>query len=345
MSRFADFKEFFQHINVLKKFFSHKTIKYISFFAFLFFLTILSIRCSTLLWSFFPKYNKYFSIQKSKILESSNENYLENLLYSSVFPVSKEKLNQFKIEQKSNNERNSQSKLNDKNVEVVNKKENIDQEQHKSQRLNLTITGILASDNADLSQVIILYNNEENIYSEGDQLVGSSHRVFSIKENSIELITPQDDIELYEMVVDPNDRIFLLKTDNENFEEDSELIVEDDSTTNVENDIEYDEDINRNKIIDKEKGINISSIYDVMTISPVNDNGSIIGYRLNPGKKPELFSRYGFKSNDLAIAVNGFDLTDSTQVKNMFKELSSAKEFEVTVDREGILENIYISID
>ena len=65
---------------------------------------------------------------------------------------------------------------------------------------------------------------------------------------------------------------------------------------------------------------------------------------MNPGRKPELFTKSGFVPNDLAIRVNGYDLTDPTQTRQLFSEFSTMKNFEITVERDGIQENIYINL-
>ncbi|MFT5789874.1 MAG: general secretion pathway protein C, partial [Shewanella sp.] len=56
-----------------------------------------------------------------------------------------------------------------------------------------------------------------------------------------------------------------------------------------------------------------SKITDYLAISPVKSGGELAGYRLNPGKDRKLFTEAGFKPNDLAKSLNGYDLTDMGQ--------------------------------
>ena len=50
-------------------------------------------------------------------------------------------------------------------------------------------------------------------------------------------------------------------------------------------------------------------------------DGELIGYRLSPGKEPELFKQMGLQNNDLAVAINGYQLTDLKQAMAAINEL------------------------
>lgn len=85
-------------------------------------------------------------------------------------------------------------------------------------------------------------------------------------------------------------------------------------------------------------------IIDYISITPVNRNGSISGYRLNPGKRPELFSHSGLKPRDLAVAINGYDLTDTSQSLRVMSELANMTNILITVERDGQLTDIEFSL-
>ncbi|WP_434927590.1 type II secretion system protein GspC [Shewanella sp. HL-SH5] len=87
-----------------------------------------------------------------------------------------------------------------------------------------------------------------------------------------------------------------------------------------------------------------SKITDYIAISPVQRDGEIAGYRLNPGKDAELFKQAGFQPSDLAKSINGFDLTEMSQALEVMAQLSELTEMSVMVEREGQLVEIMFSL-
>lgn len=87
-----------------------------------------------------------------------------------------------------------------------------------------------------------------------------------------------------------------------------------------------------------------SKITDYIAISPVQKDGEIAGYRLNPGKDAELFKQAGFQPSDLAKSINGFDLTEMSQALEVMAQLSELTEMSVMVEREGQLVEIMFSL-
>ncbi|QSX37433.1 type II secretion system protein GspC [Shewanella sedimentimangrovi] len=87
-----------------------------------------------------------------------------------------------------------------------------------------------------------------------------------------------------------------------------------------------------------------SKITDYIAISPVNQGDELVGYRLNPGKDPGLFQQAGFKPNDLAKSINGYDLTVGSQALELMAQLSELTEMSVMVEREGQLVEIMFSL-
>ncbi|ALX95867.1 hypothetical protein AV650_21010 [Serratia fonticola] len=86
------------------------------------------------------------------------------------------------------------------------------------------------------------------------------------------------------------------------------------------------------------------SILNYLNISPVMVDDKLIGYRLNPGKQGELFRKVGLQENDLAIALNGLDLRDTQQAQQALKQLSELSELNLTVERGGQLQDIYLAL-
>jgi general secretion pathway protein C len=89
---------------------------------------------------------------------------------------------------------------------------------------------------------------------------------------------------------------------------------------------------------------NPGKIVDYISITPVSRKGKVSGYRLNPGRRPELFTQYGLKPRDLAIAINGYDLTDPSQSQREKSELKNMKNIMITVERDGQLTDIEFAL-
>ncbi|MGS0677041.1 type II secretion system protein GspC [Shewanella sp. 0m-4] len=85
-------------------------------------------------------------------------------------------------------------------------------------------------------------------------------------------------------------------------------------------------------------------ITDYLSISPVKSAGELSGYRLNPGKDRELFKQAGFKANDLAKSINGYDLTDMGQALEVMAQLPEMTEVALMVERDGQLVEIMFSL-
>ncbi len=95
----------------------------------------------------------------------------------------------------------------------------------------------------------------------------------------------------------------------------------------------------KQEILDKPQ-----NLFSYIRLSQVKKDGDLIGYRVNPGKERVLFDAVGLKANDLAVSLNGNDLTDPTVMAKLWTELSQATSFTLTVEREGQLHDIYIEL-
>jgi general secretion pathway protein C len=85
-------------------------------------------------------------------------------------------------------------------------------------------------------------------------------------------------------------------------------------------------------------------LFDYIRISPERRNGQLVGYRLRPGKDPELFKKMGLKNNDLAIAINGFQLTDMKQAMSAMNELRNSTDANITIERDGQTVDVQFSL-
>ncbi len=86
-------------------------------------------------------------------------------------------------------------------------------------------------------------------------------------------------------------------------------------------------------------------ITDYLKISPKREDGKIAGYRLMPGKDPAFFESSGLKSGDVAVQMNGYDLTAPREAAQALQSLKEQREVSLLLDRNGDMTEILFSID
>lgn len=76
-------------------------------------------------------------------------------------------------------------------------------------------------------------------------------------------------------------------------------------------------------------------IFDYVRFTPKMEGDQIIGYELQPGNERDWFYDNGLNDGDVAVAVNGTDLTDDQKMAELFEELPTMSSASVTVHRNG----------
>jgi len=189
-------------------------------------------------------------------------------------------------------------------------------------RLRLTLTGIVASSEASLALAIIELKGTQDTYGIDDE-IGSSNAI--LKQVLVDRV-----------IIKYKGNLETLMLDGEEFTRaTSERQPHNVSSEKAPQDLSH---------LRKDLLENPASITDYVRISPVRTNGKLAGYRVNPGKNRELFKEVGLKPNDLAVSLNGYDLTDTRQAMEVAKQLKDLTEMSLTVERDGQLHSIYLSM-
>ena len=186
-------------------------------------------------------------------------------------------------------------------------------------RLNLTLTGLLASTTPDRSIAIILNGGDEQGYGEGDIVNGTQAMISSIMADRV--------------ILDNQGQSETLMLDGEEFKPVGQVTPQPQEVTTPP----------LSKLRDnlaKDPG----KLLDYINISPVMADGKLKGYRINPGKDVAFFHRIGLLPNDLAVSINGYDLRDNGQAMQIMQQLSSMSEMNLTVERNGQQQDIYIRL-
>lgn len=76
------------------------------------------------------------------------------------------------------------------------------------------------------------------------------------------------------------------------------------------------------------------SLADVIKVSVAKgDDGSVIGYKIRPGRHQKQFTDFGFQSDDVVTAINGVELNNPTKALEVYRMLREAKDATFSVRR------------
>ncbi|MEL0629139.1 type II secretion system protein GspC [Psychromonas aquatilis] len=192
-------------------------------------------------------------------------------------------------------------------------------------KLKLTLVGIIAATEPAYSSVIIEYKNSQDSYFIDSDIPGTGARVSEIYQDRIIIVV---DGEAQTLVLDG------LEKDIERMDR-----VERGQTVLSRPDKSKKIELDRNSLID-----NPAKLLDYIKISPVREGNVVKGYRVNPGKDPELFEEAGLIAGDLAIELNGVDLTNTAEAVGLMKEFPTMTDISLTVDRDGEINELFFSI-
>lgn len=181
-------------------------------------------------------------------------------------------------------------------------------------RLNAQLTGIMASNIASRSIAIIARNGQQQSYAIGDVIQGTDAQITEIFPDRI-IITRQ--------------------------QQDEALFLDENAATAPPAAAPAPGNITglRQQIMK-----NPAQLQDYLSITPVMENNQLQGYRLNPGRNPEIFGQSGLQANDLAISINGLDLRDKGDAVQAMQQLVHQAEMNITVLRNGAEQDIYINL-
>ncbi|MFB2669959.1 type II secretion system protein GspC [Shewanella xiamenensis] len=203
--------------------------------------------------------------------------------------------------------------------------------------LSIQLTGVVASTADQKGLAIIESSGSQETYSLGDKIKGTSASLKEVYADRI-IITNAGRYEtlmldglVYTSQSPANQQLQKAKSGK------AEVISRVDQRKNAEISQELAE--SRSELL-----ADPSKITDYIAISPVRQGENVVGYRLNPGKDVNLFKQAGFKPNDLAKSINGYDLTVMSQALEMMSQLSELTEVSVMVEREGQLVEIMFSL-
>lgn len=203
--------------------------------------------------------------------------------------------------------------------------------------LNLTLSGLVASDDKQTAAAIIENKGTQETYGIGDIITGTRASLEQVLMDRV--------------LIKQSGRLETLMLDGFDYNQPAESVSKKASEKKADKS-PAPVDKGRNKALSeqaknlrKEISADPGKISDYLRISPKRKNNKIVGYSLRPGKKPEFFKLSGLKSGDVAVQMNGFDLTETMQAMQAMAEMKEARNLSLLVERQGELTEISINLD
>ena len=199
-------------------------------------------------------------------------------------------------------------------------------------RLNLTLTGVVASSEQDAGPAIIENRGSQAVYGLGEKIEGTNATLQKVYNDRV--------------IIKNGARNETLMLDGIDYEEANRRreaqarnrpAPEDDEDAEVEL---SDEALEATAALRERP----ASFTDFISISPKTEEGQLIGYQVSPGKEPELFKSAGLQAGDVITQINGLDLTDLQQSQEALSELRNAQNIELTIIRDGSLTTLYLDL-
>lgn len=198
-------------------------------------------------------------------------------------------------------------------------------------RLNLKLQGVIASNDPETSLAIIGEVNRQKLYMVGDKIEGVSGTVKLAK------------VEGLRVILDNNGKLEALWL----YGEDGKKFASGDYTPparRVSRSPAARSQAPKQVVMDKNEVFKVKSIGDVVRFMIHSENGEMVGYKVRPGRKRQLFEQAGLKTNDIVTSVNGIEVNDPSRIREVYKALQTATEASLEVLRDGSTEFIEIRL-
>ncbi len=287
-------------------------------------LAYIALLCAKLTWQAMPQENKGLTIQSNGSQRSQTVN-TEKINVKAV-----EALNLFGIF----------------SLQAVEKVEEVVIENAPETRLKLTLTGAVASSDKSTAAAIIESAGKQETYSIGENIKGTRAVLENVFNDRVLLKVSGRLETLMIEGVDFNKNVKAIKQTNKLQQNGLKKAPSKRlSSLNVVDQRNNKALTQSTKSLRKDLDKDPGKITDYLKISPKRDNGKISGYRIMPGKDPTFFQSAGLKSGDVAIQMNGFDLTEPREAAQALKSLKEQREVSLLLDRNGDMTEILFSID
>lgn len=203
-------------------------------------------------------------------------------------------------------------------------------------RLKLSLEGIVYSPSQQDSAAVIVHSGKQELFLVGDKIPVANNvslarvlldRVILDNNGKLESLWLYDEEKSASRVNTPGRR-----TERPVQREEVADMRKNESITDMAED--YRERLFQNP----------ASLAEVIRISPAQQNGEMVGYRISPGKDREQFESLGLRANDIVTGINGIELNEPSNALEVYKLMRTATEASFTIDRNGEPLEIMVSL-
>ena len=199
-------------------------------------------------------------------------------------------------------------------------------------RLNLTLTGVVASSEQEAGTAIIENRGSQAVYGLGEKIEGTNATLQKVYNDRVII---KNGVRNETLMLDGIDY------DEANRRREMQARNRPEPQEEEEDTVELSEEALEATAALRERPANFT---DFISISPKTEEGQLIGYQVSPGKEPELFKSAGLQACDVITQINGLDLTDLQQSQEALSELRNAQTIELTIIRDGSLTTLYLDL-
>ncbi|REL31581.1 type II secretion system protein GspC [Thalassotalea euphylliae] len=218
-------------------------------------------------------------------------------------------------------------------------------------KLNLTLSGVVAASDPKKAAAIIEHNGKQQTYGVGDKIINTRAQLHQVYADRV--------------ILKQSGRVETLMLDGFDYNKQPKPSVIKASSNRDKNRASSTKSrpnrstVKRGQAVDQRNNAELSKamkalktdiasnpgkLSDYLKISPKRAQGKIQGYRLMPGKDPAFFRASGLKSGDVAVQMNGLDLSIPSESAQALKLLRETSDLALLVDRNGELTEILFSI-
>ncbi|MDP5255213.1 MULTISPECIES: type II secretion system protein GspC [unclassified Vibrio] len=191
-------------------------------------------------------------------------------------------------------------------------------------RLNLTLVGAVASSDPKLSLAVIANRGDQATYGVGESIEGTKASLKAVYSDRVIIENVGRDETLMLQGIDYDERDLASGSSERSAREEDEAAA--DELASIKQQVRE----------------NPQSLLKYVKLSQVTQDGEVQGFRLSPGSNAELFTSLGLEEGDIAIELNGLDLTDQSVLPSLAQSLSDPSELDLTVLRDGQRYNVFI---
>ncbi|AXT38658.1 type II secretion system protein GspC [Alteromonas sp. BL110] len=198
-------------------------------------------------------------------------------------------------------------------------------------RLNLTLTGVVASSEQEAGTAIIENRGSQAVYGLGEKIEGTNATLQKVYNDRVII---KNGVRNETLMLDGIDY------DEANRRRETQTRQRPASKQEEDRSQLSEEALEATAALRERP----ASFTDFISISPKTEEGQLIGYQVSPGKEPELFKSAGLQAGDVITQINGLDLTDLQQSQEALSELRNAQNIELTIIRDGSLTTLYLDL-